>query len=74
MNQYGQWSYPAYDSYQGNGDRNSVGPQDALAAGLNAGQNPLTTQYSFLGLLDKIDPLLRNEHLTGTLDVAGGIP
>lgn len=72
MNQYGEWSYPAYDSYGGNGDPNSVGPQDGLAAGLlNAGQNPLTTQYSFLTLLKEIDPLLCNEHLTGTLDEAG---
>jgi hypothetical protein len=72
MNQNGAWSYPAYDSYSGNGDPNSVGPQDALAAGLlNAGQNPLKTQYSFLKLLEHIDPLLRNEHLAGTLDEAG---
>lgn len=72
MNQPGQWSYPAYDSYPGNGDRNSVGPQDALAAGLlNAGQNPLKTQYTFLKILEHIDPLLRNKHLTGTLDQAG---
>jgi len=72
MNQHGLWSYPAYDSYEGNGDRNSVGPQDSLAAGLlNAGQKTLTTQYSFLRLLKHIDPLLCSEHLTGTLDEAG---
>ncbi|WAH97590.1 DUF6308 family protein [Arthrobacter sp. MMS18-M83] len=71
MNQPGQWSYPAYDSYPGNGDRDSVGPQDALAAGLlNAGQNPLKTQYSLLGILEDVNPLLRNEDLTGTLDHA----
>lgn len=71
MNQPGQWSYPAYDSYPGNGDRDSVGPQDALAAGLlNAGQNALKTQYSLLKILQDIDPLLRSEYLTGTLDHA----
>lgn len=49
MNETGNWSYPAYDSYPGNGDPDSVGPQDVLAAGLlNAGQNPLTTQYTFV--------------------------
>lgn len=72
MNQYGAWSYPVYDSYQGNGDPDSVGPEDTLAVGLlNAGQNPVTTQYTFLGLLDDINDLLRDEALTGTLDEAG---
>jgi hypothetical protein len=27
LNQPGNWSYPAYDSYTGCGDRNTVGPQ-----------------------------------------------
>jgi hypothetical protein len=30
-------------------------------------RTPLKTRYSFLKLLEHIDPLLRNEHLTGTL-------
>ncbi|MDJ0354411.1 DUF6308 family protein [Pseudarthrobacter sp. PH31-O2] len=72
MNQYGSWSYPAYDSYQGNGERDTVGPQDTLAVALlNAGQNPVGTQYTFLGLLDEINVLLRDGSLTGTLDEAG---
>lgn len=72
LNQPGNWSYPAYDSYTGSGDRNTVGPQDTLAAGLlNAGQNSLTAQYSFLGLVDEINVLLQNKCLTGTLDQAG---
>jgi hypothetical protein len=72
MNQYGKWSYPAYDGYPGNGDPDTVGPPDILAAGLlNAGQNPIRTQYTFLGLLDEINDLLRDEALTGTLDEAG---
>lgn len=72
MNDYGNWSYPAYDSYPGNGDPNSLGPQDAAAAGLlNAGQNALTAQYSFLDLIPVINPLMRSEHLAGTLDEAG---
>jgi hypothetical protein len=71
MNQHGRWSYPAYDSYPGNGDPDSVGPQDALAAGLlNAGHHTLTTQYSLLSILEKLTPLLRSEHLTGALDEA----
>lgn len=54
MNQPGRWSYPVYDSYLGNGDPDTIGPQDVLAAGLlNAGQNPLTTQYTFESLSDE---------------------
>lgn len=72
MNQYGNWSYPAYDSYEGNGDPDTVGPPDTLAVGLlNAGQNPIRTQYTFLSLLDEINQLLRDEALTGPLDEAG---
>lgn len=72
MNEYGKWSYPAYDGYPGNGDPDSVGPQDTAAAGLlNAGQKALKAQYSFLDLIPEINLLLRNEYLIGTLDEAG---
>lgn len=61
MNQPGRWSYPAYDSYPGNGDPDTIGPQDVLAAGLlNAGQNPLTTQYTFESLSHEINTRLGN--------------
>lgn len=74
MNEYGKWSYPAYDSYPGNGDPDSVGPQDTAAAGLlNAGQNALKAQCSFLGLIPEINKRLRTEHLTGTLDEAADV-
>lgn len=66
------WSYPAYDSYPGNGDRNSVGPQDTLAAGLlNAGQNALTAQYTFLDLAGDLNQRLGCLPLDESLDVAG---
>jgi hypothetical protein len=66
------WSYPAYDSYPGNGDRLSVGPQDTLAAGLlNAGQNALTAQYTFLDIMDDLNKLLPAPDLNGSLDEAG---
>lgn len=68
----GLWSYPVYDRYVGNGDPDTVGPQDALAAGLlNAGQKALQTQYTFEKLIPDINLLLGSEHLTGTLDEAG---
>lgn len=70
MNQPGRWSYPAYDSYPGNGDPDTIGPQDVLAAGLlNAGQNPLTTQYTFESLSDEINTRLGNVPRS-TLDMA----
>lgn len=72
LTQYGKWSYPAYDGYAGNGDPNKVELQDTLAVGLlNAGQNPVTTQYTFLSLLDEINIRLKHPALTGTLDEAG---
>jgi hypothetical protein len=71
MNQYGTWSYPAYDSYPGNGDPLSIGPQDTLALGLiGAGQGTLAAQYTFLRLFDEINELLRDEALTGSLEDA----
>lgn len=67
----GTWSYPAYDSYPGNGDPNTVGPQDVLAAGLlNAGQNALITQYTFESLFDAINTRLREVPQKVTLDTA----
>lgn len=68
MNQYGKWSYPVYDSYGGSGDPGSVSLQDTLAVALlNAGQNPVTTQYTFLGLLEEINEKLADPRLTGSL-------
>lgn len=73
MHQYGRWSYPAYDSYPGNGHPNSVGPQDVLAATLlNAGQNALITHYTFESLFDEINAGLREVPETVTLDAADG--
>jgi hypothetical protein len=67
----GIWSYPAYDRYPGNGDPDSVGPQDFLAAGLlNAGQKPLKTQYTFEDLSEDINTRLANIPQFGTLDRA----
>lgn len=68
MNEYGKWSYPVYDSYGGSGDPDTVSLQDTLAVALlNAGQNPVTTQYTFLGLLEKINEKLADPRLTGSL-------
>lgn len=32
LTQYGNWSYPAYDAYPGNGDPDTVGPPDCSTA------------------------------------------
>jgi hypothetical protein len=72
LNQYGAWSYPAYDNYKGNGETHTLGPEDTLAVALlNAGQKAVTSQYTFLGLLDSINSLLGDQNLKGTLDEAG---
>lgn len=68
MNERGKWSYPIYDGYGGSGDPDTVSLQDTLAVALlNAGQNPVATQYTFLGLLGEINEKLADKRLTGSL-------
>jgi hypothetical protein len=68
MNQYGKWSYPVYDSYAGSGKPDTVELQDTLAVALlNAGQNPVTTQYTFVDLLEDINTRLGDKRLSGSL-------
>lgn len=73
VNQYGKWSYPAYDGYLRDSQTQDVQQQDLLAGALlNASQRPLPTYYGLLKLLPEINRRLADPRLTGTLENASG--